>query len=93
MYHAGLIYTDVLAVKPHLAPSIAPSEWLERKNYRYEWHVVLVLAACYALSFVARQIFSLLVGPIKHDSPFVTTTDFKKQPDASGWNPKPCLAR
>ncbi len=25
--------------------------------------------------------------------PFVTTTDFKKQSDAAGWNPKPCSAR
>lgn len=67
MYHACLLYTDVLAVEPHLAPSIALSEPLEPKNYRYEWYVVLVLAACYALSFVDRQILSLLVGPIKHD--------------------------
>jgi len=26
-------------------------------------------------------------------TPFVTTTDFKKQPDATGWNPTPCSAR
>jgi hypothetical protein len=25
--------------------------------------------------------------------PFVTSTNFKKQPDASGWNPTPCSAR
>jgi len=25
--------------------------------------------------------------------PFVTTTHFKKRPDASGWNPEPCTAR
>jgi hypothetical protein len=25
--------------------------------------------------------------------PFVTTSDFKKQPGASGWNPTPCSAR
>ena len=63
-----LIYTDVLTVKqPHLAPSMAPAETPELSNYRYEWYVVLVLAACYALSFVDRQILSLLVGPIKHD--------------------------
>jgi MFS family permease len=37
------------------------------KRYGYEWYVVFVLAACYALSFVDRQILSLLVGPIKHD--------------------------
>jgi len=39
-----------------------------RKNgYGYEWYVVCVLAACYTLSFVDRQILSLLVGPVKHD--------------------------
>jgi MFS family permease len=37
------------------------------KASRYEWYVVGVLAACYTLSFVDRQILSLLVGPIKHD--------------------------
>ena len=26
-------------------------------------------------------------------SPFVTTTDFKRQKDAAGWNPRPCAAR
>ena len=26
-------------------------------------------------------------------TPFVTTTDFKKQPDATGWNPTACSAR
>jgi hypothetical protein len=25
--------------------------------------------------------------------PFVTTTHFKKRPDAAGWNPEPCTAR
>jgi len=25
--------------------------------------------------------------------PFVTSTNFKKQPDATGWNPRPCTAR
>lgn len=34
---------------------------------RYAWYVVLVLMVCYTLSFVDRQILSLLVGPIKHD--------------------------
>jgi MFS family permease len=54
-------------VKPHVAETGAGSETAAPKNYRYEWYVVLVLAACYALSFVDRQILSLLVGPIKHD--------------------------
>jgi MFS family permease len=38
-----------------------------KTGYRYEWYVVCVLAACYTLSFVDRQILSLLVGPVKHD--------------------------
>ncbi len=25
--------------------------------------------------------------------PFLTSTHFKKQPDASGWNPTPCTAK
>ena len=25
--------------------------------------------------------------------PFVTSTNFKKQADATGWNPRPCTAR
>lgn len=54
-------------MKPHLAPSLTASPTPTPKNYRYEWYVVLVLAACYALAFVDRQIVSLLVGPIKHD--------------------------
>lgn len=33
----------------------------------YAWYVVLVLMACYTLSFIDRQILSLLVGPIKRD--------------------------
>lgn len=32
---------------------------------RGDWYVVLVLTACYTLSFIDRQILSLLVGPIK----------------------------
>lgn len=32
----------------------------------YGWYVVFVLMLCYTLSFVDRQILSLLVGPIKH---------------------------
>src|SRR5712691_1532753 len=33
----------------------------------YAWYVVLVLMVCYTLSFIDRQILSLLVGPIKRD--------------------------
>ncbi len=36
-------------------------------SLRYAWYVVFVLMICYTLSFVDRQILSLLVGPIKRD--------------------------
>ncbi len=36
-------------------------------NLRYAWYVVFVLMLCNTLSFVDRQILSLLVAPIKHD--------------------------
>ncbi|HUK89002.1 MAG TPA: MFS transporter [Blastocatellia bacterium] len=36
-------------------------------SLRYAWYVVIVLMTCYTLSFIDRQILSLLVGPIKHD--------------------------
>jgi len=31
--------------------------------------------------------------PIYARGPYLTTTDFKKLPDASGWNPTPCAAK
>jgi MFS family permease len=34
---------------------------------RYAWYVVIVLMLCYTLSFIDRQILSLLVAPIKND--------------------------
>src|SRR5262249_34009122 len=34
---------------------------------RYAWYVVIVLMVCYTLSFIDRQILSLMVEPIKHD--------------------------
>src|ERR1700730_16906577 len=34
---------------------------------RYSWYVVAVLMLCYTLSFIDRQILSLLVTPIKTD--------------------------
>jgi MFS family permease len=38
-----------------------------RPTLRYAWYVVLALTAIYMLSFVDRQILSLLVGPMKRD--------------------------
>ena len=34
---------------------------------RYAWYVVSILTILYAFSFIARQIFSLLVGPLRRD--------------------------
>jgi hypothetical protein len=31
--------------------------------------------------------------PVYFSRPYVTTTDFKKLPDAAGWNPTPCAAK
>ena len=36
-------------------------------GFRYTWYVVGVLTLCYMLSFMDRQILSLLAGPIKRD--------------------------
>jgi MFS family permease len=36
-------------------------------NLRYAWYVVGVLTLLYAFSFIDRQIFSLLVGPLRRD--------------------------
>jgi hypothetical protein len=34
-----------------------------------------------------------VVDPLYLNPPFITSTQFKRQPDASGWNPAPCSAR
>lgn len=36
-------------------------------DLKYAWYVVFVLMVCLTLSFIDRQILSLLVGPIKRD--------------------------
>ncbi len=36
---------------------------------------------------------TIVTDPTYLGSPFVTTTDFRKQSGASGWNPRPCIAR
>jgi hypothetical protein len=36
---------------------------------------------------------TVVTDPIYLQEPFVTSTNFKKQTDAAGWNPKPCSAR
>ncbi len=49
-------------------------------------------------SFEERGITWLVVTTIVHDpeylaQPYITSSQFKKQPDAAGWNPTPCEAR
>jgi hypothetical protein len=36
---------------------------------------------------------TIVADPQYLGSPFVTTTDFRRQKDAAGWNPRPCSAR
>src|SRR5260370_31105472 len=38
-----------------------------KRSLGYAWYAVIVLMVCYTLSFIDRQILSLLVGPIKRD--------------------------
>src|SRR5580658_4767871 len=46
------------------APTTADST---AHSLRYAWYVVGVLTLLYAFSFIDRQIFSLLVGPLRRD--------------------------
>ena len=36
---------------------------------------------------------TIVDDPIYLQEPFVTSSNFKKQTDATGWNPRPCSAR
>ena len=47
--------------------SLAASKMEARPGTRYAWYVVLALTAIYMLSYMDRQILSLLVGPMKRD--------------------------
>lgn len=44
--------------------ALAPAE---KPRLGYAWYTVCVLTVCYTLSFIDRQIFGLLVGPIKSE--------------------------
>jgi MFS family permease len=48
-------------------PPVSNSQAAQEATSGYAWYVVFVLMTCYSLSFVNRQILSLLVAPIKHD--------------------------
>ena len=50
-----------------IEPDMAPPTREATVSLRYAWYVVFVLMICYALSFIDRQILSLLVGPMKRD--------------------------
>jgi len=39
------------------------------------------------------HVTTIVKDPQYLDEPFVTSTDFRKQPDAAGWNPSPCTSR
>ena len=52
--------TETQTVAPQTKTSSTPS-------LRYAWYVVGVLTLLYAFSFISRQIFSLLVGPLRRD--------------------------
>lgn len=52
----------------------------------YDWHVQPNGDEWFTVTTVVTD-------PTYLRGPFITSTDFKKQPDASGWNPTPCRAR
>src|SRR5580700_2011448 len=58
-------HTILHAVKT--SPLVESPPQAKSPSLAYAWYVVFILAVCYTLSFVDRQILSLLVGPIKHD--------------------------
>ncbi|HKE05695.1 MAG TPA: MFS transporter [Blastocatellia bacterium] len=47
--------------------SSAGTSRTRESDLKYAWYVVFVLMVCLTLSFIDRQILSLLVGPIKRD--------------------------
>jgi len=53
--------TEARAAADGTEPEIA------KHRLRYAWYVVSVLTVLYAFSFISRQIFSLLVGPLRRD--------------------------
>jgi MFS family permease len=52
------------ATDPRPVPDTASAPWPDQ---RYAWYVVTVLMVAYTLSYLDRQILSLLVGPIRAD--------------------------
>ncbi|QHH97125.1 spinster family MFS transporter [Acinetobacter dispersus] len=54
-------------LSPEQVIQIHPEPHLERERYGYQWYVVVICMLAYILSFVDRQILSLMIEPIKHD--------------------------
>jgi MFS family permease len=58
------VTADPVAEKSDTSP---PAATANEPSLGYAWYVVIVLMICYTLSFIDRQILSLLVAPIKQD--------------------------
>src|SRR5579863_6712 len=56
----------LMATKP-VRSSAAPINEAPYPSPRYAWYVVGVLTLMYVFSFIDRQIFSLIVGPLRRD--------------------------
>lgn len=54
-------------LSPEQVIHIHPEPHSEREHYGYQWYVVVICMLAYILSFVDRQILSLMIEPIKHD--------------------------
>ncbi|MCU4336283.1 spinster family MFS transporter [Acinetobacter dispersus] len=54
-------------LSPEQVIRIHPEPHLEHERYGYQWYVVVICMLAYILSFVDRQILSLMIEPIKHD--------------------------
>lgn len=50
-----------------ITPELLHVKAIEKKRYTYEWYVVFICMLAYILSFVDRQIISLMIEPIKQD--------------------------
>jgi MFS family permease len=54
-------------MSPPASKTQAPVAGARQPSLGYAWYVVLALTAIYMLSYMDRQILSLLVGPMKRD--------------------------
>jgi len=54
------------SAQPH-SEAPATTSARAKPSLRYAWYVVAVLTVIYVFSFIDRQIFSLLVGPLRRD--------------------------